>query len=327
MLFAAGNNTPPASRNWKQCANTIRSVEAAYGDTRITSAMKNVPSSLFKPHPFYTDQSIRGAHSFRTGSGYAWRGSLSRKLTDAMGNGGTGFGNDTYFTDKTEGDSATRIIDGTDVNNNNPASNFPDVNSQVDYSDAGFLALWKEGADFDQSVPGVADGPYINKVDEGNNQPSSGKPYYDGWGANTYIGATLFSPNRQVPSAIVLGSLPTGVNPTTTAATAKPWRTLLFSPNPNADSFSGGAHFAQSVTPKDYHLLDLFNMPVVEPYAISEPLSTSGKINMNYQIQPFTYIKRDTGLRAVLKSVLFTAVPDSNIKDYRSEWGGFPNVS
>ncbi len=36
-------------------------------------------------------------------------------------------------------------------------------------------------------------------------------------------------------------------------------------------------------------------MPVVEPYPISEPLSTAGRINMNYQIVPFTYINRDNG--------------------------------
>ena len=52
-------------------------------------------------------------------------------------------------------------------------------------------------------------------------------------------------------------------------------------------------------------------MPVVEPYAISEPFSTAGKINLNQQIAPFTNIKRTTGLRAVMKSVKITALnPD-----------------
>ncbi len=37
-------------------------------------------------------------------------------------------------------------------------------------------------------------------------------------------------------------------------------------------------------------MMDLFNMPTVEPYAISEPFSTAGKVNMNYQILPYTYI-------------------------------------
>jgi hypothetical protein len=31
-------------------------------------------------------------------------------------------------------------------------------------------------------------------------------------------------------------------------------------------------------------------MPVVEPYAISEPLSVAGRVNLNYQIVPFTNI-------------------------------------
>jgi hypothetical protein len=38
-------------------------------------------------------------------------------------------------------------------------------------------------------------------------------------------------------------------------------------------------------------------MPVVEPYSISVPLATSGKVNLNCQIAPFTYIRRDTALR------------------------------
>ena len=50
--------------------------------------------------------------------------------------------------------------------------------------------------------------------------------------------------------------------------------------------------------------LDLFTMPVVEPYAISDPFSTDGKVNLNYQIMPFGYLKRSTALRAELD--LFT---------------------
>jgi uncharacterized protein (TIGR02600 family) len=57
--------------------------------------------------------------------------------------------------------------------------------------------------------------------------------------------------------------------------------------------------------------LDLFTMPIVEPYAISEPFSTAGKVNMNYQIMPFAYIKRDTGVRAVLKASRIMAIPQA----------------
>jgi uncharacterized protein (TIGR02600 family) len=45
----------------------------------------------------------------------------------------------------------------------------------------------------------------------------------------------------------------------------------------------------------DHYLLDLFSMPVVEPYAISEPFSTAGKININTEIAPFGYLKTKVG--------------------------------
>jgi hypothetical protein len=75
-------------------------------------------------------------------------------------------------------------------------------------------------------------------------------------------------------------------------------------------------------------MLDLFHVPVVEPYAISEPFSTAGKVNLNYVIAPFgyaagdagtnpntriprSYLRRDTALRGVLRSVWMMAVPSS----------------
>src|SRR5262249_46604724 len=85
------------------------------------------------------------------------------------------------------------------------------------------------------------------------------------------------------------------------------WKTLLFCPNP-ANATHPGREIAGSVPP-DHLILDLFWMPVVEPYAINEPLSTEGKVNLNYQIMPFNYLKRTTALRAVLQSVRITAMP------------------
>ena len=55
-------------------------------------------------------------------------------------------------------------------------------------------------------------------------------------------------------------------------------------------------------------------MPVVQPYAISEPLSTAGLVNLNYQIAPFTYIERSTALRGVLKNVMLPAINASDVK-------------
>ena len=52
--------------------------------------------------------------------------------------------------------------------------------------------------------------------------------------------------------------------------------------------------------------------PVVEPYPISEPFSTAGKVNLNYRIVPFDYIRRSTALRGALYSVRVTAVPSQS---------------
>lgn len=153
--------------------------------------------------------------------------------------------------------------------------------------------------DWDTGYPGTRDGAYANKPDEGNIYTTSGAPYFNGENQentpNSSNLPTYFTANRIMPSAVMFGSLPTGVKE------GVPWRTLLFRPQASRPRDPAG--------PKDHLLLDLFNMPVVEPYAISEPFSTAGKVNMNYQIVPFSYIHRSTGVRAVLGSELVTRVP------------------
>ncbi len=54
-------------------------------------------------------------------------------------------------------------------------------------------------------------------------------------------------------------------------------------------------------------------MPVVEPYAISQPFTTAGKINLNYQIQPFTSITRATGIYSLMKSTKFVAMGSRSV--------------
>lgn len=156
--------------------------------------------------------------------------------------------------------------------------------------------------DWDTGSPmPVTDGPLLNKTDEGSiNFISSGKnPYASEYteGENPTQAPVYHSANRQMPSAAMFGSLPTGM------ITGQPWQTLLFRPDP-------GGH-PGATDPPDHLLLDLFWMPVVEPYAISEPFSTAGKVNMNYQMIPFTYIERSTGMRAILMDEELYAVPDA----------------
>jgi uncharacterized protein (TIGR02600 family) len=102
----------------------------------------------------------------------------------------------------------------------------------------------------------------------------------------------------------MLGSLPTG------AVSGNPWQTLLFRPGPTG-------HIG-TTAPRDHLFLDLFWMPVAEPYAISEPFSTDGKVNLNYQIQPFTYIKRNTALRSVLASETVARVAAGDAETYKN---------
>ncbi len=173
--------------------------------------------------------------------------------------------------------------------------------------------------DWDNGFGDVMDGPYINKPDEGaidtsvvgaTNGTQLGTYYHpNNLDPSIDVGGTFFSPNRQMPSAVMFGSLSTGVK------SNRPWQTLLFRPDPTGRHPGGknrkGDGTASAGAPPDHLLLDLFHMPVVEPYPISEPLSTAGRINMNYQIVPFTYINRDTGVRAVLKKEQLLAFPNN----------------
>jgi hypothetical protein len=184
--------------------------------------------------------------------------------------------------------------------------------------------------DFDRGLSKHVDGAFGNKVDEGNlkfdrtRSDYTGMPYYRGRGIEE-TGQTYFSPNRQLCSAVMFGSIPSGVG----FGTPKPWQTLLFRPSRESNKLHPGADVSKG--PPDHLLLDLFHMPVVEPYAISEPFSTMGKVNMNYVIAPFgyakgdngnnpdtqnprSYIRRDTALRGTMKSTFVMAVP-STIED------------
>ncbi len=189
--------------------------------------------------------------------------------------------------------------------------------------------------DFDRGLSKHMDGAFGNKVDEGNlnfNYPDasvSGRaPYFRGRGIEE-TGQSFFSPNRQLPSVAMIGSLPTG------ALAHKPWQTLLLRP----DRETGTSHPGSQGLP-DHIWLDYFQVPVIEPYAISEPFSTGGKVNMNYVIAPFgyakskvsggkttnpnttnprSYLRRDTALRGVLRSTFVMAVPSNTPEGAHAE--------
>ena len=179
-------------------------------------------------------------------------------------------------------------------------------------SNAGAADRPEATGDYDAGTAKVADGAYINKPDEGNAYRfvPSNIPYFDSDYAYTSGGTMFFTPNRIMPSPGMFGSLSAGLK--------KPWRTLLFRPQPG--------HPSAAVLPRDHLLMDLFWMPVVEPYAISDPFSTAGKVNLNYQMLPFTYIERSTGLQAILKSEKVGSIPNSSIATYKDPVGAGASI-
>lgn len=307
-------------------SDTVRSVEVQAanptgGDLRIVHALKDVPQSYFSVLPEYNGTPSRPiVHTLRTHEAIGQDNPLDTPSTST--------GTATIRLISTAATGSSRMSRG----NKYPAA----AHGTVEARNVSGLG------DFDSGFGNTEDGAYINKIDEGNHSTGAGS-YFNEGSFNVEDGTT-FSPNRQISSAIVFGSLPTGVRTTEWAIRSlnplagRPWQTLLFTPYPasrsGAISFDqAGKHPGFGTTlrsvfngfgkinnppyqyPPDHLWLDLFTMPIVEPYAISEPLSTAGKINLNYQIAPFTYIKRATGLHAVLRSTRVTGIPHVNNAD------------
>lgn len=318
--------------------DTVRSMEATSlmqeggealpgGDLRFYAARKEVPSSWFSKGGAdgeYDDEERRFAHGLRNGDFWQYWG---------------------HFCSETRRDSGLDAIGGDRIRDQrlrNPyyrisswraggsllagTSGYSGPERSKLYRDAhptvarGLkAALRKDGrpGDWDQGFGNTEDGAFINKPDESN----ASRKYWN-WGGAYHSGGYFrrgdfdidpdgnnHSPNRQIASAVQFGSLPTGI------FSMRPWETLLFCPNPPGRTTGAGEeprpddHIGFQF-PRDHLLLNMFWMPVTEPYAISEPFSTAGKVNMNYEILPFRYIQRRTAIVSALESVSLMAVPE-----------------
>lgn len=243
--------------------DVVRTMVPLHGDIRIVAARKNVDASLFVKGAFYDDTSRNLDHIFVEPEGsHLFYGNA----------------NEPGLTSST-GDQLTAAA--------YHYARLPEVA-------AGVGKKYNQWNDFDNGSAHIIDGAYINKPDEGNFTMAGGFAYFS-WNFSE-PGEVIFSPNRLVPSAGMFGSLPTGV------IRNQPWQTLLFRPqagHPGEGTPTSGPPYT---SPPDHLLMDLFWMPVIEPYAISEPFSTAGKVNLNYEMAPFSYIRRATALHAVFKS-------------------------
>ncbi|PTY06819.1 hypothetical protein DB346_00755 [Verrucomicrobia bacterium LW23] len=283
--------------------DVVRTLVPLGNDSRLIAGRRTVSPDLFVPHPEYSNPSVFFAHSFMELED-AHYGPRTRSTASGLPVAG--------YTSMGLADTAYNVHRLTDTPL--PVSSLP--------------AHALDRGDYDNGIGTMRDGAYTNKPDDGNtvgvitNQPggpyaSSSHPYYVSVGNIQTVGQTYFSPNRKVPSPVMFGSLPSGLKSNI------PFQTLLFRPGTTFDPtyMHPGAGVPVSgppyTTPPDHLLLDLFTMPVVEPYPISEPFSTAGKINMNYQIMPFSHIKRATGIHAVLKNELLPAIPNSSASTYK----------
>lgn len=290
----------------------VQSVAVPHGDMRVVASRAEITTEdeLFLPHRDYGNPSVPMAHS----------------LTNSMGQALTGF----------DPNASKEYLIIPDL---------PKIGSNPPYRGAAPLPFARDKSqvvqlygDFDNGAGLMIDGPYINKPDEGNTHSLKTRftqevnDYWDSrrnYGEFPYFsnpeygesgGPSYFSPNRIVSGPGMFGSLPTSLF----SKPPKPWQTLLFRPNVVGNGYKthpGAGKAGGGDDPPDHVFMDLFWMPIVEPYAISEPLSTAGKVNLNFDIVPYQHIQRSTALRGVFRSEMMLCIPNKWHKDYKHDRG------
>ncbi len=308
-LVSGRQDSVTPEKNWR-FVDVTRSYVIRHGDNRLTHVMKDVGSKTgygtqvanFNGFVPWADDNA-GANY---GSAGWWIGS-----NFTQGANSNGFA---------RGYPSKRLVPGT-IAAVSRRPHLPDTFTEKSDNRWG---------DFDNTMAIELDGAYINKPDEGNSQgvyavvyhpwKNTGGvarlkiPFFTTPWVHTPSGPSYYSPNRILPSPGMIGSLSSG------AKSSEPWQTLLF--RRQGTGINGEFHPGMD-NPKDHYLLDFFWMPVVEPWSISEPLSTDGKINLNYQLAPFGHIKRESGMRAVFYTEQMLTVPNDMGKSYLagSGWG------
>ncbi len=311
-VSSSGNYNYTRDKGSFYYTDVVRSVGLNSGDGRLISAMNSVPLGAFSPingWAYDPNNPTPTSMEHNLNSGYT----LSFYVPGCA---------------KYRRHFATTAMSGTDAYDGGGGKYAPNFRSDLDSNIYNKLS---QSLDFDTPTSYWPDGAYINKPDEGNINTSGTSraiPYFQNDEESAADATGYFSPNRMMPGPGMFGSLPTHVKRYTGSnAPNCAWKTLLFRnqpSHPEAVKWNSGGTLMSN--PPDHLLMDLFWMPVVEPYAISESFATAGKVNMNYQIQPFTYIKRPTAMYAVLEreklaAVSGTAFPMYKDSDYYATGG------
>ena len=198
--------------------------------------------------------------------------------------------------------------------------------------------------DFDNGLGNTADGAYFSKADDGKDRLAgdSRDPYFETEIDFRFDFAPLSQKHHFHPR-IAISPVDFGSIPSASQANA-PWTCLLFRPNladpsthPHLGEPGNGMRMIStlvsaeelplpqmaSVTgdptlPPDHLWLDYFWMPTTEPEHVSSAFATQGKVNMNYQLFPYTYIHRATAMHAVLKAEEIMAIPTTAGQTYKT---------
>jgi uncharacterized protein (TIGR02600 family) len=297
-----------------QPGDTSRSMEAAT-DLRVIAGLVSVPPTMFKTHPLYSTSADPHAHNLHFADGTAVYGA----------SGTTSLVSSASYASATSSLTWTNWLNGATTNYARPVSPPCSCPTTTTASSVIMMPLQNVAGDWDTGPGFSPDGAQIALPDAGTtNAPASA--YFSLTGGD--VGApTQRTPNALVPSPVIFGSLPAGINPAMPTNSA-PWRTLLFCPYPAADTAHPGFGNPSAVPPvaPDHLILDNFWMPVVEPYAISTCMATAGKINLNDQIAPFTYLHRNTAFHALLNDLRIPAIPIAEAGTYKSSGTPLPTI-
>jgi uncharacterized protein (TIGR02600 family) len=288
-----------------QAGDMSYSVEART-DLRLIAALPSVPATFFGASTTTRTVTAQGGtqqHDLRFADGTSACFCSTQATTLVSG---------ASYANSTANFTVTDWRDGT------TQISYPYVTSPPPGAPTGstFVSIAAPGAssslygDWDAGPGFAPDGALAGFPDAGTSFSST--TAYESLSGGEFGDATQRSPNALVPSPIVFGSLPAGVNPAQPAQ-SQAWRTLLFCPYPACDQAHPGL-----ASPPDFLLLDRFWMPVIEPYGISTRFATAGKINLNDQIAPFTYLHRNTALHALLRGLRIPALSRIYTSTYKS---------